>query len=540
MAINENGVQVERQYIGARYVPKFFEGIGRSPEWVAGLAYEALTIVTYLGNSFTSKVPVPAGVGNPADNPTYWVNTGNYNAQVDAYRKEVETFKIDIEQQINEIEAQIVSYFFTNVAALKESETIKNGDTVRTNGYYETNDKGAGFYIIRNTLPTDIDNGLTLILKNNLTAELIYGNFIYPEMVGAHGDGMTPDDLAFSTAISTGVTVICAKYQYLLNEQLVVPDNMSILGCTPAFGLTKLIAPNGVWLKGTNICFKYFNLEGSDQTGTAIKCSGRNMSSANPSDRHFTRSTVSDVIISNYEYGIKLDAVVWGVNFSNFRINFCNYGLYSDSTYGTQTTTFTNLYFSGSKINNMLITNGQYYFVSCNFGFSVAGAILIQQGAYASFDSCSFECDKQLDTNGPLIAIGGVLAKFVNCAFVMNGTNQNWVFTGGSALESLVLENCYFKIAGGTGSRFMQNAFQAKKYGAVRVTGSPSIPIETSGANKIQDSSMSYFIYEDMSPNMIAATQGSIDTTKCIRGNIFYIIATNKFVYYNGTSLVEL
>lgn len=93
MAINENGVQVERQYIGARYVPKFFQGVNGSPEWVAGLSYEPLTVVTYLGNSFTSKVPVPAGIGNPAANPSYWVNTGNYNAQVDAYRDIVEQYK---------------------------------------------------------------------------------------------------------------------------------------------------------------------------------------------------------------------------------------------------------------------------------------------------------------------------------------------------------------------------------------------------------------------------------------------------------------
>ena len=91
MAINENGVQVERQYIGARYVPKFFQGVNGSPEWVAGLAYEALTIVTYLGNSFTSKVPVPAGIGNPADNPTYWVNTGNFNAQISEINKQIAT-----------------------------------------------------------------------------------------------------------------------------------------------------------------------------------------------------------------------------------------------------------------------------------------------------------------------------------------------------------------------------------------------------------------------------------------------------------------
>lgn len=75
-----NGL-INRQYVGARYVPKI---IG---EWNKTLQYEALSIVTYMGNSFTSKVPVPANID--ISNTDYWVNTGNYNAQVDEYRKDV-------------------------------------------------------------------------------------------------------------------------------------------------------------------------------------------------------------------------------------------------------------------------------------------------------------------------------------------------------------------------------------------------------------------------------------------------------------------
>lgn len=71
-----------RQYIGARYVPKFADPV----EWNKTLSYEALTIVTHLGNSFTSKKPVPAGVD--IGNEEYWVNTGNYNEQVESYRAE--------------------------------------------------------------------------------------------------------------------------------------------------------------------------------------------------------------------------------------------------------------------------------------------------------------------------------------------------------------------------------------------------------------------------------------------------------------------
>lgn len=78
-----------RQYVGARYVPKFAEPIA----WQEGTSYEAMTIVLYNNSSYTSKVPVPATVGTPANNSEYWALTGNYNAQVEEYRKEVEGLK---------------------------------------------------------------------------------------------------------------------------------------------------------------------------------------------------------------------------------------------------------------------------------------------------------------------------------------------------------------------------------------------------------------------------------------------------------------
>ena len=77
-----------RQYIGARYVPKFFADENGDPSWRDSIPYEALTIVMYLGNSYTSKKAVPIGV--QIDNTEYWVLTGAYNAQVEQYREEVE------------------------------------------------------------------------------------------------------------------------------------------------------------------------------------------------------------------------------------------------------------------------------------------------------------------------------------------------------------------------------------------------------------------------------------------------------------------
>ena len=71
------------QYIGARYVPLFADPL----EWGSNKSYEPLTIVSHEGNSYTSRQYVPAGV--QIDNDDYWALTGNYNAQIEQYRKEV-------------------------------------------------------------------------------------------------------------------------------------------------------------------------------------------------------------------------------------------------------------------------------------------------------------------------------------------------------------------------------------------------------------------------------------------------------------------
>ncbi|MBR5776174.1 MAG: hypothetical protein IKY42_07970 [Bacteroidaceae bacterium] len=76
-----------RQYIGARYIPLFGRKDEQSIEWDNSLPYEPLTVVLYQGNSFTSRTYVPAGVD--INNPSYWAETGNYNAQIEQYRADI-------------------------------------------------------------------------------------------------------------------------------------------------------------------------------------------------------------------------------------------------------------------------------------------------------------------------------------------------------------------------------------------------------------------------------------------------------------------
>ena len=83
-----------RQYIGARYVPIFGRKGEDSILWDNTKPYEPLTIVLYQGNSYTSRQYVPTGVA--ISNEEFWALTGNYNAQIEQYRTEVEGFADDI------------------------------------------------------------------------------------------------------------------------------------------------------------------------------------------------------------------------------------------------------------------------------------------------------------------------------------------------------------------------------------------------------------------------------------------------------------
>lgn len=135
-----NGL-INRQYVGARYVPKVMG------EWNKALQYEALSIVTYAGNSFTSKVPVPANID--ISNKTYWVNTGNYNAQVEAYRQQTTQLENHLNSEIidrkNDTKDNIL--WIGDSYSVNYNHKLPNGVRYMLNAknWYEYSKGGAGF-----------------------------------------------------------------------------------------------------------------------------------------------------------------------------------------------------------------------------------------------------------------------------------------------------------------------------------------------------------------------------------------------------------
>ena len=137
-----------RQYVGARYVPKFADPIA----WDMNRTYESLTIVTYLNDSYTSKKNVPVGI--PISNTEYWVNTGNYNAQVEQYRQEVVEYKEDVENLENKFNFIYVT---------------KIGDTISS-----INSKISGIPSVTLVVDANVNIVNNDVLSNNIS--IIYGN----------------------------------------------------------------------------------------------------------------------------------------------------------------------------------------------------------------------------------------------------------------------------------------------------------------------------------------------------------------------------
>lgn len=112
------------KYVGLRYVPKIMG------EWDKTKEYEPLMIVTYQGNSYTSKTFIPVGID--IQNESFWCLTGNYNAQIENMRTEFNNNIEEINRNIDTNETKNQK----NYEELKtNSETLENN----INGFFNLN-----------------------------------------------------------------------------------------------------------------------------------------------------------------------------------------------------------------------------------------------------------------------------------------------------------------------------------------------------------------------------------------------------------------
>jgi hypothetical protein len=169
-----------KEYIGARYVPLFADPI----EWDKTKSYEPLTIVCHSGNSYTSRQYVPADI--ELTDETYWALTGNYNAQVEQYRKDTATVKTALQTETDSREN-------ADTALSNRIGPLENAMPTKLNAVaHDDTIEGTG-------TPTDA----LKVKLNRSTANNDTGNTVYPALTKNKTTG-TIQGIAFNAG--TGLT----------------------------------------------------------------------------------------------------------------------------------------------------------------------------------------------------------------------------------------------------------------------------------------------------------------------------------------------
>src|SRR5699024_8136116 len=135
-------------YVGHRYVPKIMG------EWEKTETYEGLSIVTNKGTSYTSKKRVPKGID--ILNEEYWVVTGNYNAQIEEYRKDVRELEKEVDNKADQTSLNEFKTSIDNQISSFKNEI--NGDF--TNFSNSINQKIEEFEEKNNTNLTEFKEGI--------------------------------------------------------------------------------------------------------------------------------------------------------------------------------------------------------------------------------------------------------------------------------------------------------------------------------------------------------------------------------------------
>lgn len=190
-----------RQYIGARYVPKFYENSDGTAAWKSGVEYEPLTIVTYNGNSYTSKQTVPANVGNPSANPAYWAATGIYNQQIADLTQRMGTAEAQIESindRIENVEAEqliIIADSYGEARGTGTNPFIDRMADAFPDKRVFTNALGGRSLAQRSNPAYDTyQHGIALVVNNETALDLSAPTDIY--LVGLINDSLAELDIA--------------------------------------------------------------------------------------------------------------------------------------------------------------------------------------------------------------------------------------------------------------------------------------------------------------------------------------------------------
>lgn len=217
------------EYIGPLVGPVFAD----PAEWTPTRSYEALTIVLHEGNSYTARQDVPIGV--QITNENYWLETGNYNAQLEQYRR-------DVLRVMGIVSSK--AFAFNNVKEMQASTYLEKGSICRTNGFYSINDGGSAWYIITDK---GTPNGMDILqLKNNLVAILSITDSVMIEQFGCTSESSATENpaiiqRAIQFANDNNIKLYGAGNTYNINADMTFENANIDFGMSVISGVNNLL-----------------------------------------------------------------------------------------------------------------------------------------------------------------------------------------------------------------------------------------------------------------------------------------------------------
>ena len=211
--------------------------------------YELISkVVEYLNKVITSQNEV-IGVTNNLQTAFQQLHdyVANYFDNLDV-QEEINN-KLDAMAEAGTLQEIITQYIqantawcFDTVADMKLAENFIDGSFAQTLGYHSANDGGGAIYKIREVINTDVvdESFIIALADENLVAELIVGENIILEQLGAYGDGTHDDTAIINKAIAySNTTYKCIKAtkKYLItssiNAETITNGYINIDGETP-------------------------------------------------------------------------------------------------------------------------------------------------------------------------------------------------------------------------------------------------------------------------------------------------------------------
>lgn len=400
-------------YVGARYVP-IFDG-----DWDNTKSYEPLVIVSYQGDSYTSKTYVPSGA--PITNTTYWAKTGNYNAQVEQLSNHV----VQLDNKVNEFEYDIQD-FREAIDGYNEQFTTINTHLTTLDGRCDQLDNDISGAVdtlnsrintevatLNSTISGNVSNITNALsgLSNHVDTEVqridneisqieISGGFVTPEMYGAVGDGQTDDTVALKNCFADA----CA------NKLIVRGVGRYKVSATQttATGYTGVLVPSPVTMIGM-----YFILaDNCPEKSTILTCK-------------YGSGTYKFIDCEFYMTGDGYDEThtsdVNGYSAVLFMAenSFNNRAFLNTSTYPIY---FKNCKFVGCLGYSVYITaiNNAAYFTDCKFSPRGEGIVCYNRQLFV--DNCSIEPYENSQTHAPALVHDNLSTLQIgesNCIFRM-------------------------------------------------------------------------------------------------------------------------